>query len=145
MFWQVQHSVSMISSGYKILQFPKMLDPRGNLTFLQNPDQIPFEIKRVFWIYDVPGGETLGCHAYHGQEEIIIALSGSFDVVITDQNGEKVKMHLNRSYYGLYLPPITWRHVENFSTNALGLHICSSLLVEGDYIKDFETYRRMQK
>src|SRR5687768_14374771 len=104
---------------YKLLTLPKIPDPRGNLTFLQYPAQVPFEIKRVFWTYDVPGGEIRGGHAFIKQEEIIIALSGSFDVVITAPNGEKEKIHLNRSYYGLYLSPLTWRHIENFSTNSL--------------------------
>ncbi len=120
-----------------IIDFPKISDPRGNLTFLQNPDQIPFEIQRVFWTYDVPGGEIRGGHAYKEQEEIIIAMSGSFDVVITHQNGEKEVFHMNRSYYGLYLPPLVWRHMENFSTNALSVHVSSKLFDENDYIRDF--------
>ena len=93
---------------HEINNFPKIQDPRGNLTFLQYPNQIPFEIKRVFWTYDVPGGEIRGGHAFHKQEEIIIALSGSFDVVITNKDGFKEKYSLNRSYYGIYLPPKTW-------------------------------------
>ena len=101
----------------RILNLSKIQDPRGNLTFLQFPNQIPFEIKRTFWTYDVPGGEIRGGHAYNKQEEVIIALSGSFDVVITKLDGSKEKYSLNRSYYGLYLPPKTWRHIENFSTN----------------------------
>lgn len=120
-----------------IIDFPKISDPRGNLTFLQNPNQIPFEIQRVFWTYDVPGGEIRGGHAYKEQEEIIIAMSGSFDVVITHQNGEKEVFHMNRSYYGLYLPPLVWRHMENFSTNALSVHVSSKLFDENDYIRDF--------
>jgi hypothetical protein len=126
---------------YKIIDLPKILDPRGNLTFLQNPQQVPFEIQRVFWTYDVPGGETRGGHAYYEQEEIIIALSGSFDVVITNSIGQKVKVHLNRSYYGLYLPAKTWRHMENFSTNSLGLHLSSKKYSEDDYVRDFEIFK----
>lgn len=125
----------------QIIQFPKILDPRGNLTFLQNNDQIPFEIKRVFWTYDVPGGEIRGGHAYKTQQEVIIALSGSFDVVIKDKEGKETRYHLNRSYYGLFLPANTWRHMENFSTNALGLHISSDAFMEDDYIRDFEQYK----
>ncbi|MEY2800300.1 MAG: TDP-4-oxo-6-deoxy-alpha-D-glucose-3,4-oxoisomerase, partial [Bacteroidota bacterium] len=87
----------------RLIDFPKIQDPRGNLTFLQYPSQIPFEIKRVFWIYDVPGGETRGGHAYKLQMEVIIALSGSFDVIITNKDGSEKKISLNRSYYGLYL------------------------------------------
>ena len=121
----------------KIIDFPKIQDPRGNLTFLQHPNQIPFEIKRTFWTYDVPGGEIRGGHVYYFQEEVIIALSGSFDVVITNSDGSLEKYSLKRSYYGLYLPPKTWRHIENFSTNALALHVSSSIFSKEDYITDF--------
>lgn len=125
----------------KILNFPKIIDLRGNLTFLQNQDQIPFQIKRVFWTYDVPGGETRGGHAYKQQKEIIIALSGSFDVVVND--GPTIqKFHLNRSYFGLYLPALTWRHMENFSTNSLSLHLSDSVYREDDYIRDFKEFKR---
>ncbi|MFT4733092.1 MAG: hypothetical protein ACI83B_000407 [Sediminicola sp.] len=121
--------------GVEILHFPKIQDPRGNLTFLQNSDQLPFVIKRVFWTYDVPGGETRGGHAYKIQQEVIIALSGAFDVVITHNDGTQGRFHMNRSYYGLYLPPNTWRHMENFSTNSLGLHLSSVIYDEADYIR----------
>lgn len=124
-----------------IIEFPKILDPRGNLTFLQNPQHIPFEIKRVFWTYDVPGGEQRGGHAYKKQEEVIIALSGSFDVVITNPNGGIEKFSLNRSYYGLYVPALTWRHMENFSTNALSLHLSSQMFDAEDYIREAEELR----
>lgn len=124
-----------------IIELPKIQDPRGNLTFLQSPSQIPFEIKRTFWTYDVPGGEIRGGHAYHKQEEVIIALSGSFDVVITNPDGSKEKFSLNRSYYGLYLPPKTWRHIENFSTNSLALHVSSEIFSTEDYIRDFEDFK----
>ncbi len=125
---------------FRIINFPKIMDPRGNLTFLQNPNQIPFKIKRVFWTYDVPGGEKRGGHAYKNQEEVIIALSGSFDIVITHSNGLEEKINLNRSYFGLYVPANTWRHMENFSTNALSLHICNSEYDESDYIRNFEFF-----
>ena len=121
----------------QIINFPKIQDPRGNLTFLQHPNQIPFEIKRTFWTYDVPGGEIRGGHAYKIQEEVIIALSGSFDVIISNADGTTEKFSLNRSYYGLYIPSKTWRHIENFSTNALGLHISSQMFSEDDYVRDF--------
>ena len=127
----------------RIIDFPKIQDPRGNLTFLQYPNQIPFEIKRTFWTYDVPGGEIRGGHAYNTQKEIIIALSGSFDVVITNLDGSNVKHSLNRSYYGLYLPAKTWRHIENFSTNALSLHVSSEIYLQDDYIRDFEDFRNL--
>jgi oxalate decarboxylase/phosphoglucose isomerase-like protein (cupin superfamily) len=126
---------------YQIIEFPKIADPRGNLTFIQNSDQVPFEIKRVFWTYDVPGGETRGGHSYKYQEEIIIALSGSFDVVITQPDGSQEKFHMNRSYYGIYIPPMVWRHMENFSTNSFGLHLSSAAYAEEDYIRDFEVFK----
>lgn len=127
----------------KIIQLPKITDPRGNLTFLQSPQQVPFVIQRVFWTYDVPGGEIRGGHAYFKQHELIIALSGSFDVVITSQNGQKGIFNLNRSYYGLFVPAKTWRHMENFSTNSLGLHLSSMQFEPSDYIRDYETYKNM--
>lgn len=124
-----------------IIDFPKIHDPRGNLTFLQGFQQIPFEIKRTFWTYDVPGGEVRGGHAYNSQKEVIIALSGSFDVIITDKEGVTEKFSLNRSYYGLYLPAKTWRHIENFSTNSLALHISSESFSKEDYIRDFDDFK----
>ena len=124
----------------RIIDFPKIYDPRGNLTFIQNNDKVPFEIKRVFWTYDVPGGENRGGHAYYEQYEIIIALSGSFDVVLKDADENTHKFSLNRSYYGLHIPPLTWRHMENFSTNAVGLHLSSMEYTESDYIRKFDHY-----
>lgn len=127
----------------QVIQFPIVNDPRGNLTFIQHPDQIPFNIERVFWTYDVPGGEARGGHAYHLQEEIIIALSGSLDVVVTNPDGSRQTHPLNRSYYGLYLPPRTWRHMENFSSNSFSLHLSSRFFDEMDYIRDFGQYVRL--
>lgn len=127
----------------RIIQLPKIQDPRGNLTFLQNPSQLPFELKRVFWTYDVPGGEQRGGHAYKTQEEVIICLSGSFDVIVTDVDGNTEKFSLNRSYYGLYLPPLTWRHMENFSTNSLGLHLSSEEFSEDDYVRQFSDFQNL--
>ena len=129
----------------KIINLPKIKDSRGNLTFIQNNDHIPFEIKRVFWTYDIPGGEIRGGHAYKKQEELIVALSGSFDVVIADSNGNKQIITLNRSYLGLYLPAKTWRHIENFSSNAVSLHLSSTTFNEEDYIRDFEDFLNFQK
>lgn len=126
---------------YKLIELPKILDPRGNLTFLQHPGQIPFEIKRVFWTYDVPGGETRGGHAFKKQEQIIIALSGSFDIVITGTDGHQKKITLNRSYYGLHISPLTWRHIENFSTNSLALHLASTVYNIADYLYDFDEFK----
>jgi hypothetical protein len=126
----------------EIIQFPRFFDERGNLSFLEEGNQIPFVIERCFWVYDVPGGEFRGGHAYKSQEEIIIALSGSFDVVITSHDGSIKKFQLNRSYYGLYIPPLIWRHIENYSTNSLSLHVTSSKFDEDDYIKEFNDYKR---
>jgi oxalate decarboxylase/phosphoglucose isomerase-like protein (cupin superfamily) len=124
----------------KIIDLPKITDPRGNLCFLENSNQIPFDIQRSYWIYDVPGGEMRGSHAFKKSHEFIIALSGSFDVVLND--GEKdVKFSLNRSYYGLYVPNLLWRRLENFSTNALALIISSIPYDANDYIRDFDEFK----
>jgi oxalate decarboxylase/phosphoglucose isomerase-like protein (cupin superfamily) len=129
----------------RIIQFPKIQDPKGNLTFIQNPEHIPFEIKRTFWTYDIPGGEIRGGHAYKSQEEIIIALSGSFDVIVTNLNGDTEKFSLNRSYCGLYLPKLTWRYMDNFSTNSLSLHLSSKEFFEEDYVREFELFQNLSK
>ena len=125
----------------KIIELPKIIDLRGNLTFIQNPDQVPFEIKRVYWIYDVPGGEIRGGHAFYEQSELIIAISGSFDVVITKPDGQLLKFNLNRSYYGLFVPKMTWRHIENFSTNSVVLNFSDNKFNAADYIRDFELFK----
>ena len=124
----------------QLIQLPKIQDVRGNLTFIQHPDHLPFDIHRVFWIYDVPGGETRGGHAYKKQHEVIISLSGSFDVVITLPNGTLQRFTLNRSYFGLYIPPLHWRHMENFSTNSVSLHLCSGAFDEGDFLRELDAY-----
>ena len=124
----------------RILELPKILDHRGNLSFFENSKQIPFDIERTYWIYDVPGGETRGSHAFRKQQEFIIALSGSFDIVIKD--GEKeVKYAMNRSYYGLYIPSMYWRRLENFSTNSLALIVSNMNYNKADYIRDFKTFK----
>lgn len=124
----------------KIIELPKILDERGNLTFVEQVRHVPFEFKRVYWIYDVPGGQIRGGHAFIHQQEMIIALSGSFDVVLND--GINVKpYHLNRSYFGLYIPAGIWRHMENFSTNSVALVISSTVYDENDYIRDFSSYQ----
>ncbi len=124
----------------ELFKLPKVSDSRGNLTFIEFPQQIPFEIKCVFWSYNVPSGVARGGHAYKTQEEVIIALSGSFEVVITNYQGEIERIHLNRGYEGLYIPPKTWRHLESFSTNAVSLHLSSSVYDVNDYITDFDDY-----
>jgi hypothetical protein len=123
----------------RIIDLPKILDERGNLSFLQNDDQLPFAINRVYWIYDVPGGEQRGGHAYRSMKEVIIALSGSFDVVLFDGKEEK-KFTLNRSYYGLYVPKMIWRSMENFSTNALAFVATDSMYDESEYIRNREQF-----
>ena len=128
--------------AHQIIQLPKINDPRGNLSFFQNQDQIPFDIKRTYWIYDVPGGEVRGGHAFKTQQEFIICLSGSMDVVLHDGK-EEFRYTLKRSYYGLYVPPMIWRSMDNFSTNALALIVSDSLFTEGDYIMDFQTYQHL--
>jgi dTDP-4-dehydrorhamnose 3,5-epimerase-like enzyme len=125
----------------KKIDLPKIEDNRGNLTFFEDNGSLPFKIERVFWTYDVSGGQKRGGHAYYRQNEFIVALSGSFDVVITYPNGETQTYGLNRSYYGIYVPAQTWRHLENFSTNALSLHASDSSFDETDYIREFKEYR----
>lgn len=128
----------------KIIELPKILDERGNLSFLEEEKHIPFRIKRIYWVYDVPGGEVRGGHSYSKNEEIIIALSGSFDVVI--DNGKSIStFSLNRSYYGLYVPNGLWRHMENFSTNALGFIVASTDFSEADYERDINKYHTSKK
>ena len=119
----------------KLLNLPKIEDDRGNLTFLEENSHIPFKIERVFWTYDVPGGQQRGGHAYKTQEEVIIALSGSIDVVISKPNGDKKLYQLNRSYNAIYLPSKIWRHIENHSTNAVSLHLLNGCYDENDYIR----------
>ena len=127
----------------RIINLPKIYDPRGNLTFVEGQNHIPFEIRRTYWIYDVPGGETRGGHAYRENEEFIIALSGSFDVLL--DNGEKKQTYsLNRSYYGLYVPKGMWRQMGNFSTNSLALILASTEFNEGDYIRDYDKFKSQE-
>ena len=126
-------------SNPQIIQLPKILDERGNLSFLEGERHIPFNIMRTYWIYDVPGGEQRGGHAFKKQEEIIIALSGSLDVVVNDGKHEKC-FSLKRSYYGLYIPNGIWRHMENFSTNSVALVLSSTTYNADDYITDYNHY-----
>ena len=128
----------------KIIDLPKILDSRGNLSFLESNIHVPFEIKRIYWIYDVPGGEIRGSHAFKKSHEFIIALSGSFDVVLNDGKKE-VKHSLNRSYHGLYVPNMLWRRVENFSTNALALIVSSIPYDQNDYIRNFNEYKKLNE
>ncbi len=125
----------------RIIQLPKILDPRGNLSFLESGNHIPFEIERTYWIYDVPGGEIRGGHAFKYQKEFIIVLSGSLDIVIYDGIKEK-KFSLNRSYYGLYIPNGLWRYMENFATNTLALIVSSTAFDENDYIRNKKYFKQ---
>jgi hypothetical protein len=126
----------------KLINLPKIEDPRGNLTFVEENNHIPFDIKRVYWIYDVPGGEIRGGHAFKKNKEFILALSGSFDVIIKDGKTSK-KFSLSRSYYGLYIPNMLWRSLENFSTNALAIVLSSSLFDANDYLRDFNEFKHI--
>lgn len=127
-----------------IIELPKFTDPRGNLSFAEQNNQIPFEIKRTYWIYDVPGGEARGGHAFRKNEEFIIALSGAFDVIV-DDGIQKTKYTLNRSYYGLYVPAGLWREIENFSTNSLALEFGSTNFDVNDYIRDYDEFLKMKR
>lgn len=129
----------MTISDCKIIELPKFLDARGNLSFAEQLNHIPFEIKRTYWIYDVPGGEERGGHAFKGNQEFIVALSGAFDVVV-DDGQQKKTFSLNRSYYGLYVPAGLWREINNFSTNSLALEFGSEHYDEADYIREYDEY-----
>ena len=131
----------MTVEDVKIIELPKFLDARGNLSFAEQLNHIPFEIKRTYWIYDVPGGEERGGHAFKGNQEFIVALSGAFDVVVDDGVNKKT-FSLNRSYYGLYVPAGLWREINNFSTNSLALEFGSEHFSEEDYIREYDEYLR---
>jgi hypothetical protein len=123
----------------RTLQLPKIVDARGNLTFVESERHIPFTIRRVYWIYDVPGGETRGGHAYRQLDEFLIALSGSFDIELDDGTDRKI-IPLNRSYYGLHIPPMIWRRLRNFSTNSVCLILASLPYDEADYLRDHDHF-----
>jgi len=129
--------------GVGIIELPKILDKRGNLSFFENSNQVPFDIRRTYWIYDVPGGETRGGHAFVESHEIIVALSGSFDIVLHD-GVKEVKYSLNRSYLGLYVPNLIWRRLENFSTNSLALIVSNIGYNSQDYIRDFNEFKKLK-
>ena len=128
----------------RIIDLPKIMDDRGNLSFAEQMNHIPFEIQRTYWIYDVPGGESRGGHAFINTEEFIIALSGSFDVIV-DDGSQKWSFTLNRSYYGLYIPKGMWREMTNFSTNSLALEFASTRYETADYIRDYNKYLELKK
>jgi dTDP-4-dehydrorhamnose 3,5-epimerase-like enzyme len=128
----------------KVISLPKFEDPRGNLSFIEENNHIPFKIERTYWIYDVPGGQVRGGHAFKEQQELIVALSGSFDVVVNDGNTKNI-FSLNRSYYGLYVPAGMWRQMQNFSTNSLAMVLSSTHFHENDYIRNYDDFLKYRK
>ena len=133
-----------IIEDVKIIELPKFLDARGNLSFVEQGNHIPFTIKRTYWLYDVPGGESRGGHAYKENQEFIVALSGSFDVILDDGH-EKKKYTLNRSYYGLYVPEGFWREMDNFSTNSLAMILSSTDYDANDYVRDYDEFLKLKQ
>ena len=123
----------------KIIDLPKISDPRGNLTFIEGNQHIPFDIRRVYYLYDVPGGTERGGHAHKALSQLIIAMSGSFDVIL-DEGAEKKRFHLNRSYQGLYVCPMMWRELDNFSSGSVCMILASNIYEESDYYRDYDEY-----
>lgn len=134
----------MTLENCRIVNFKKVSEGRGNLSIIEENKDIPFEIKRVYYLYDVPSGSTRGGHAHKEMEQVIIALSGSFDVVL-DDGFEKKRIFLNRPHYGLYIPPNIWRELENFSSNSIALSISSTFFNEKDYIRDYAVFKNIAK
>ncbi len=130
------------SNNFEIITLPKIHDIRGNLSFFESNNHIPFTIKRTYWIYDVPGGESRGGHAFDNQQQFIISISGSFDVNLFDGKNE-FKITLNRSYFGILINPLTWLHLDNFSTNSLALIVNSQFYNESDYIRNREEFNKL--
>lgn len=124
-----------------LVDLPKIHDPRGNLTFIESDNQIPFAIERVYYLYDVPGGSERGGHAHKGLHQLIIAMSGSFDVLL-DDGKEKKRVHLNRSYFGLYVCPMIWRELDNFSSGSVCMVLASNKYDEADYYRDYAEFMR---
>lgn len=125
----------------QILDLPKIHDPRGNLTFIESNNQIPFAIERVYYLYDVPGGSERGGHAHKELHQLIIAMSGSFDVLL-DDGKDKKRVHMNRSHYGLYVCPMIWRELDNFSSNSVCMVLASNKYAESDYYRDYAEFMR---
>lgn len=128
-------------SQCRLIDLPKISDPRGNLTFIENGRHIPFDIKRTYYLYDVPGGAERGGHAHKDLHQLIIAMSGSFDILLDDGNSKK-RFHLARSYYGLYVCPMIWREMDNFSSGAVCLVLASNFYDESDYFRDYDDYQK---
>lgn len=129
-------------SSCKLVDLPKISDPRGNLTFVEGGNHIPFDIKRAYYLYDVPGGAERGGHAHKDLHQLIIAMSGAFDIVLDDGRNKK-RFHLNRSYFGLYVCPMIWREMDNFSSGAVCLVLASNFYDEDDYYRDYETFLKV--
>lgn len=123
----------------RLVELPKVADPRGNLTFVEGGEHIPFDIRRVFYLYDIPGGADRGGHAHRELQQLIIAMSGSFDLVLDDGYRQE-RLHLNRSYYGLYVPPMVWREMDNFSSGSVCLVLASTPYNESDYYRDYDIF-----
>ena len=130
----------MAIADCRIIDMPRIQDPRGNLTFVEGGQQIPFDIKRVYYLYDVPGGSERGGHAHLGLHQFVIAMSGSFDILL-DDGRTKFKYHMNRSYYGLYIPPMIWREIDNFSSGSVCMVLASQYFSEDDYFRDYADFR----
>ena len=130
-------------NGVRLIELPKVNDPRGNLTFIESGQHVPFEVKRNYWIYDVPSGMWRDGHAFKVQQEFIVALSGSFDVVVNDGSQQRT-FHLARPQIGLYIPPMTWRHIDNFSTNSVALVLSDTFYDANDYIEDFDAFKTLK-
>jgi hypothetical protein len=122
-----------------LVHLPRVTDPRGNLTSIEGRDQVPFDIARVYYLYDVPGGESRGGHAHKALQQLIVAAAGSFDVIV-DDGTETARFHLNRSYYGLYVPRLTWRELGNFSSGSVCLVLASEPYSEQDYYRDYDDF-----
>jgi len=131
----------MSVSECRIIELPKITDPRGNLTFIEQNRHVPFEIKRVYYLYDVPGGGERGGHAHRALHEFLIAMSGSFDVIL-DDGSERTRIQLNRSYYGLHIRPFIWRELENFSSGSVCMVLASDFYDESDYFRDYDQFLR---
>lgn len=133
----------MTVDDVKLVELPKFSDPRGNLSFAEQNNHIPFAIQRTYWIYDVPGGENRGGHAFRETNEFIISISGCFDVTVNDGQNNKI-FRLDRSYYGLYIPKGLWRTMDNFSTNSLALEFADTKYDRRDYVMSYEDYFKMK-
>jgi hypothetical protein len=131
-------------SQCRIIDLPKIADPRGNLTFIEGGRHVPFEIRRVYYLYDTPGGAERGGHAHKDLHQLIVAMSGSFDVILND-GGKKKRFHLNRSYYGLYVCPMIWRELDNFSSGSVCMVLASNLYDEADYYREYREFLKALK